>query len=111
MNKYGAKKTIIDGIKFASIAESRRYSELLLLQRAGQIESLRLQPRYTLQPKFSKGSTKYRCIEYVADFAYYDVKKGYEVIEDVKGFSNKIFLLKQKMFEYKYPELNLTIVK
>lgn len=32
MNKYRNKKTIIDGIKFDSIAEGRRYKELKILE-------------------------------------------------------------------------------
>jgi len=111
MNKYGAIKTIVNGITFMSKAEARRYNELLLLQRAGLIQDIALQPRYTLQPKFSKGSTKYRCIEYVADFAYYDTKKRCQVVEDVKGFKNQIYLLKKKLFEYNYPELKLTEIR
>ena len=53
-NKYNATKTTVDDIKFDSIGESRRYSELKLLERAGAISELELQPRFELQPSFKK---------------------------------------------------------
>lgn len=45
-NKYKAVKTTVDGIKFDSKAEARRYTQLKLLERAGQI-----QPDIILQVK------------------------------------------------------------
>lgn len=39
-HKYHAKPTTVDGIRFASKAEARRYSELRLLEKAGEIKNL-----------------------------------------------------------------------
>ena len=50
--------------------ESRRYKELKLLERAGEISNLKLQPRFLLQDSFKKNGKTYRKIEYVADFMY-----------------------------------------
>lgn len=36
-NKYGAKKTVVDGVTFDSKAEARRYQQLKLMQQAGEI--------------------------------------------------------------------------
>ena len=55
---------------FDSIAESKRYKELALLQRAGEIQNLELQPRFLLQESFKKNGKTYRKIEYRADFMY-----------------------------------------
>ena len=55
MNKYHAIKTTVDGITFDSRAEARRYRELKLLERAGVIENLVLQPKFELQPKYKIG--------------------------------------------------------
>lgn len=96
-SKYGAKRTEIDGIVFASMAESRRYLELKLLVRAGEIENLELQPVFNLVAG----------IRYVADFGY--MEKGKRVIEDVKGFKTKEFKIKEKLFHYFYPELELRL--
>ena len=49
-NKYQAIKTTIDGIEFDSRKEARRYQELLLLQRAGVIQDLKMQVKYILIP-------------------------------------------------------------
>lgn len=70
MNKYRNKKTQVDMYVFDSIAESKRYKELALLQRAGEIQNLELQPRFLLQESFKKNGKTYRKIEYIADFMY-----------------------------------------
>ena len=47
-HKYNAIPTTVDGIRFASKREARRYLELKLLQKAGHISDLELQPRFRL---------------------------------------------------------------
>lgn len=68
--KYKNKKTQVDMYVFDSIAESRRYKELALLEKAGEIKDLQLQPRFLLQESFKKNGKTYRKIEYIADFMY-----------------------------------------
>lgn len=70
MNKYRNKKIVIDNIKFDSKLEANRYVELKLLQRAGKIKNLELQPRFLIQEGFKKNGKTFRKIEYVADFMY-----------------------------------------
>ena len=55
---------------FDSIRESQRYKELKLLERAGEISNLKLQPKFLLQDSFKKNGKTYRKIEYIADFSY-----------------------------------------
>lgn len=109
MNKYKNKKVQIDMYVFDSIAESRRYKELALLEKAGEIENLQLQPKFLLQDSFKKNGKTYRKIEYIADFMYEE--KGKVIVEDVKGMETKEFKIKRKLFEYKYPSLELRIIK
>lgn len=109
MSKYHNQKIIIDGIKFDSKAEGRRYQELKLLQRAGEIKDLQLQPKFLLQPAFKKNGKSYKKIEYIADFSYYDDNKL--IVEDVKGMETEVFKLKRKMFDYKYNDIELRVVK
>lgn len=109
MNKYKNKKVECDGIVFDSIAEMNRYCELKLLQRGGIIENLQLQPTFILQDKFTKNGVTYRAIKYKADFMYQD--NGKTIVEDVKGFKTKEFLIKQKLFEAKYKNLTLKLIK
>ena len=109
MNKYFNKKTIIDGIAFDSKLEGNRYCELKLLERAKQIKDLKLQPRFLLQEGFKKNGKTYRPIYYIADFMY--LQDGKIIIEDSKGLETEIFKLKRKLFEYKYPDYELKIIK
>ena len=109
MSKYRNKKTQVDMYVFDSIAESKRYKELALLEQAKQIKELKLQPKFLLQEGFRKNGKTYRKIEYIADFMY--IENGKVIIEDVKGMETDVFKLKRKLFEYKYPDFELKIVK
>ena len=107
MNKYRNEEKIVDGIKFDSKLEAKRYIQLKLLQRAGEIKDLRMQAEFVLQPSYKKNDKTIRAIKYVADFVYYDVREGKTIIEDTKGFRNDVYKLKKKIFEYKYPDLEV----
>ncbi len=98
MNKYKNKKVTIDNITFDSRREARRYEELKLMEKAGLISNLVLQPRFTLQEKFIYKGTTYRKIDYIADFSYIRTEDDILVIEDVKGLKTDVFKLKEKMF-------------
>ena len=109
MNKYRNKKAQIDMYVFDSVRESQRYKELKLLERAGEISNLELQPRFLLQDSFKKNGRTFREIEYVADFMY--IENGKTIVEDVKGLQTDVFKLKHKIFEKVYPDLTLKIIK
>tara|TARA_R110002020_G_scaffold475890_1_gene713796 strand:+ start:46721 stop:47032 length:312 start_codon:yes stop_codon:yes gene_type:complete len=93
-NKFNAKKTVVDNIKFDSMAEARRYKNLKLLERSGSISDLELQPRYDLIINDIKVGF------YKADFRY--VQDGQLIIEDVKGMKTPIYNLKKKMIKAIY---------
>lgn len=84
-SKYGSEKIQVDGHTFSSKAEARRYQHLLLMERAGMISGLVLQPKFELAPsvKFF-GARATPPLRYFADFAYID-SDGRRVVEDVKG--------------------------
>lgn len=79
-NKFRNIPTVANGIRFASKAEAKRYHELLLLEKAGEIVGLELQKRYQLNA--SDGS---KVAVYVADFDYIDKRTNTRVTEDVKS--------------------------
>ena len=108
MNKYFNKKVMVDGIKFDSKKESKRYEQLKILKKAGLIKDLELQPTFVLQPAYknNKGE-KVRAITYKADFIYFDVHLDKYIVEDVKGYKTDVYKLKKKIFEYQYPNLTL----
>ena len=111
--KYHNKKTVIDGIKFDSKLEAERYEQLKILERAGVIRDLELQPEYELIPSFRKNGKTWRRTVYKADFRYILAEDDSYIIEDVKGSTaviTDVFRLKQKLFEYKYPDYTISIV-
>lgn len=106
MSKYGNRKTTVDGFGFDSAKEARRYTELALLQRAGEISDLRRQIRYQLiPPQYIDGKQVERPVDYVADFVYVDNRTGRTVIEDVKSKATKklpAYIIKRKLVLLKY---------
>jgi hypothetical protein len=90
-SKYGAVPTVLDGIRFASKREADRYAQLRVLELAGRITHLQLQPAFDLH---ALGGV--RVARYVADFAYRDEHTQRLVIEDVKGVKTPVFRLKAK---------------
>lgn len=111
--KYHNTKTVADGIKFDSKLEAERYAQLKILERAGVIRGLELQPSFDLLPSFRKNGKTWRKTVYKADFRYILAKDDRIIIEDVKGSTaviTDVFRLKQKLFEYKYPDYTISIV-
>lgn len=97
-SKYSAKPTIVDGIRFASKAESRRFAELRALERAGIISGLTLQPKFPLEVNGAKVCT------YIGDFAYIEDAKY--VVEDVKGVKTDTYKIKRKLLLALQPGLD-----
>lgn len=97
-SKYGNKKTVVDGITFDSKREAKRYGELKMFERAGQIANLALQPSFELIPaqRRDDGKTELAC-RYVADFSYVDLKTRQKVVEDVKGVRTPDYIIKRKL--------------
>lgn len=95
-HKYHAIPTEVDGVKFASRMEARRYRELLLLQRGGMIRQLTLHPRFPLVVNGIKVGT------YVGDFEYLDVLSGLRTVEDAKGVVTPVYRLKRKLVQALY---------
>lgn len=110
--KYNAHKTEVDGIKFDSRKEARRWEELMALAEAGEITELERQRKYQLTPEVREhgiGRDKKlgHVIElpsyYIADFTYRD-SAGRLVVEDVKSPATKTpqYILKRKLMLYLY---------
>lgn len=92
--KYRNEPVVVDGFRFASKREAARYHELKLLERAGEIYDLKLQPSYDLSVNGKK------VCRYVGDFSYL-TQTGMPVCEDVKSdftAKNPTFRLKAKLF-------------
>lgn len=96
-NKYGARKTVVDGITFDSAAEAARYEHLKLLAKIGNISNLERQVPYPLLAPNGEVIGVYIC-----DFEYFDNVQRRKVVEDVKGVLTPMFRWKAKHFRAQY---------
>jgi hypothetical protein len=98
--KYRNTKCEHNGIKFDSQKEMTRWFHLIHLQAAGRIRDLRLQVPYVLTARKQRDDGSWeRASRYVADFVYFDVDAGKEVVEDVKSVAtrkNRAYVEKRK---------------
>ena len=111
MSKYNNKKVIIDGFKFDSLKEGRRYRELKLLERAGKITLLALHPSF----KISAGGCvdpatgrKMAARRFTADFGYHDEERGKYIVEDVKSAGTAketAYRLRRQLFIEQYGDI------
>lgn len=110
-NKYNARTYKVGNEVFHSRKELRRYEELLLLEKAGQIHNLRREVKYLLIPcqretiwkngKPRQGKVIERECSYIADFVYEE--NGQTIVEDVKGGSatkTDKYIIKRKLMLY-----------
>lgn len=91
-SKYRNKITEVEGIKFHSKKEAKRYSHLSLLLRDGKITDFKRQVKY---PIIINGV---KICDYVADFVV-TYPSGTVVVEDVKGLVLPMFKIKAKLME------------
>ena len=122
MGKIYHKKTEVDGIVFDSQTEAEYYE---YLKQDKSVASFEMQQEFILQNKFlivngerieethkdfkkiqkaNPGCT-IQAIKYIADFVV-RYKDGTVKVIDVKGQKTVDFKLKEKMFNYMYPQYN-----
>lgn len=99
-SKYKAVKMVIDGVTFDSGLEAARYKQLKLLEEAGTIKNLILQPKFRLMDSYRYDGKAIRAIDYIADFMYEE--NGKTIVEDVKGIRTKDYIIKSKLFIKKH---------
>lgn len=105
-HKYRAQPVEVDGIKFPSTGEAKRWSTLRLLEKAGTLFHLQRQVSFLLvidsKPILirSAGYPNGRAVKYTADFTYTD-ETGF-VVEEYKGFDTMESRLRRAVFEAIY---------
>lgn len=95
--KYRNEPVEVDGVRFDSKKEARRWAELVLMERAGRITQLR---RQVAVPVVVGGEV---VCEYVADAVYFEA--GTKVFEDTKSPAtrrNPVYRLKRKLLKALY---------
>lgn len=100
-NKFGAKRTEIDGISFDSKKEADRWGQLLLLQRAGEIRDLRRQVRIELIGRDAPLRTRTgKPMIITIDFAYEDRRQSWATVyEDAKGIPTRDYEVRRAVAE------------
>jgi len=95
-SKYRAVAVTVDGIRFDSKREATRYRQLRLLEAAGEITAIEVQPRFPLNVvelfRITTAAAPMpivTCGHYTADFRYIVRASGEVVIEDVKSGPTK----------------------
>jgi hypothetical protein len=91
-HKFHAKPVELDGIKFPSKLEARRYGELKVLQAAGEVLFFLRQVAFHLP-----GGVRYVC-----DFEIFWAD-GRVTFEDAKGMATDTYKLKRRQVEALYP--------
>lgn len=91
-HKFRAIPTELDGIKFASKKEARRYRELRLLEKSGELLFFLRQVPFHLPAN----------VKYVCDFLCF-WQDDTVTVEDVKGIKMPMYVLKKKQVEAIYP--------
>lgn len=98
MKYHNRRITTSDGT-FDSLKEYRRWQELKILQKAGEISDLRRQVTFVLIPNQRDertGELLERAVKYIADFVYN--VDGFTVVEDTKGgVKTKDYVIKRKL--------------
>lgn len=119
-SKYGAKKTVVDGIIFDSLTESKYYLFLKLAKKRGKIKHFDMQPVYELQPRYehptrlTKAGKKslIAAIKFTPDFLI-TLNDDTQKVVDIKGNLNndmlRDFRLRGKIFMHVH-QLPLFIV-
>lgn len=110
-NKFNAKKTVLDGHHFDSMGEARRYVELDLMQRAGEISELQVHPKFKLLDRFKRGKRTIPAIMFTPDFQY--VENGVTVVEDFKGMQrvSADFSIRRRWFMSQHPDVMFRVTR
>jgi len=104
-NKFGAKKTVWNGIQYDSKLEAGYAHDLDLLKKAGQVKDIQRQVRFSLDVN------KIHIANYIADFVV-TLPNGQKQVHETKGFSTDVFRMKWKLMEALYgDEYDLLLIK
>jgi hypothetical protein len=91
---FDAKPIVVDGIRFASMREAKRYGELIWLQKARAICDLKLQPKFPCAVADMYG-VLHVIGSYRGDFQYVVVATDRLVVEDAKGARTPLYAWKK----------------
>lgn len=109
-SKYNNKKTKIGNKTFDSVLEARYYRYLNKLVSIGEVVSFQCQVPYVVTDAFQKSGRSFKALRYYADFVV-QYADGHEEIIDTKGTITDVFKLKYQLFEQRYPDKTIKLIK
>ena len=109
-SKYHSRKCTVYGRTFDSRREAAEYLKYRDMLNKGEIMKLELQPEFELLPTFKSFGKTQRGVKYTPDFllTYPD---GRKVAVEVKGYRTTDYVLRAKMFRWKYKDIELLEVR
>lgn len=98
-SKYNAKPQAVGNLNFDSKREAKRWFELQIRLRKGEISKLERQVTYVLAPSVKiEGEKRARpALRYKADFRY--VEGGQTIVSDAKGYADTAFRIRQHLMK------------
>ena len=104
----GTRRETVDGITFDSKREAKRYRELKLREKAGEITNLECQVPIPLFGRNDAIRTPTgKQMRYIADFSYVDwTLNGARVLEDAKGWPTDVYRIKKAILDAQGIEIN-----
>lgn len=103
-NKYGAQRTIFNGLKYDSKGEAGHAQELDLRLKAGEISKVERQRTFPLYGKNGGRIASHR-VDFLVTYP-----DGHQEVEEFKGFETEIWRLKRNLFVDNYPEIKYWVI-
>lgn len=100
-HKYGAQKTIVDGVEFGSKLEAAVYQILKLREKAGEISDIQLQDTVTLKSKCEAcgdGPVRWK-----VDFSFIKNSTGQREYAEAKGVHTSTFRKQLRLWKSNPP--------
>ena len=107
-NKFGAKKTVVDGITFDSKREAAYYGQLKMMKAGGLIKSFERQYVCPLYAWSKSGMVKVG--KHIVDFVV-TLPDGKKELHEVKGVETTTWRLKKKILEANCPGIVYKVIK
>jgi hypothetical protein len=95
-HKFGAQRTIIDGIAFSSKLEGAVYSLLKLREKAKELTDIQLQASVRLKEKCNACGAG--AVVYKVDFSFTDLKTGATVYCEAKGVRDSSYVKRERIW-------------
>jgi len=106
--KFRNNRPYAYGRTWDSDKELARYEDLLLLEKAGEIKDLTVQPKFEIVAAIKSNGFNFQTKHYIADFSYFCKNASKTIIEDVKSEETskiRVYRLKIHLLLSRYSDI------